>query len=605
MQLTEKQQRIMSANGHLLITGGPGSGKTTVSILKAAEIADRSLRLGQKILFLSFARATVSRVVEAIEYEQQIPREHKRRIDVETYHSFFWRILKTHGYLTGLPRRLSILSPPEEAIILSTTRNEYKAESKLSETLKREKKNKENAERLRYAHDKGHVCFDLFAPFVGDILHGSDRIRKLIATMYPFIFLDEFQDTNVEQWHVVQALGQDSILLAIGDPDQRIYDFLGADPERLNHFREKFEPIEVDLSTDNHRSAGTDIVIYGNDILSGQFRKESYMGVEICPYPPYENQAYSKLVTETYKARKRLTDNNGKDWSLAILVPTKKMTRLVSDTFRSPPAGMKEIPHVAAIELEAAILGAEIIAFLMQSYTDERHFELFIGLLRNYFHGKGGATPTKKDLKEAENIQKAYEKWSVAKAVGKIIKNSILVAMLAVYEQTRALALTGDPDKDWSAIRNILEKGACIRLKGVAESVRNIRLLDRGTQLRKDLSQDWRENGSYSNALAITRQAFVQEHFSTKAKPETGVVVMNMHKAKGKQFDEVIIFEGWPRKDKGRIVANYDRIVRGNDRAEISNQERKNLRVSVTRGKQRTTILTPNNNPCVLLNSRS
>ena len=79
MQLTEKQLEIMDAAGHLLVTGGPGSGKTTVSILKAAQIAERDLRPGQKILFLSFARATVSRVVETIEYGQQIPRKQKRR----------------------------------------------------------------------------------------------------------------------------------------------------------------------------------------------------------------------------------------------------------------------------------------------------------------------------------------------------------------------------------------------------------------------------------------------------------------------------------------------------------------------------------------------
>ena len=45
-------------------------------------------------------------MVEAIEYEQKIPPAQKRLIDVETYHSFFWRILKAHGYLIGLPRRL-------------------------------------------------------------------------------------------------------------------------------------------------------------------------------------------------------------------------------------------------------------------------------------------------------------------------------------------------------------------------------------------------------------------------------------------------------------------------------------------------------------------
>ena len=73
MQLTKKQSDVMQADGHLLVTGGPGSGKTTISILKAGHIAEHHLLPGQKILFMSFARATVSRVVEAIEFEQKIP----------------------------------------------------------------------------------------------------------------------------------------------------------------------------------------------------------------------------------------------------------------------------------------------------------------------------------------------------------------------------------------------------------------------------------------------------------------------------------------------------------------------------------------------------
>src|SRR3546814_5175952 len=108
-------------------------------------------------------------------------------------------------------------------------------------------------------------------------------------------------------------------------------------------------------------------------------------------------------------------------------------------------------------------------------------------------------------------------------------------------------------------MRRILEQGACSRLKGLAEEVRNIRLLERGTPLRQDLSQDWRDNGAYANALPITQRAFVQEHFSTRAKPEPGVVVMNMHKAQGKQFCAVISFEGWPTVAKGTIVATFNR----------------------------------------------
>ena len=605
MQLTEKQLEIMAAKGHLLVTGGAGSGKTTVAILKAAQIADHALRPGQRILFLSFARATVSRIIDAIEHEQKLPREQKRRIDVETYHSFFWRILKAHGYLVGLPRRLDILTPPGEAIALSDIRSGYAAASKLTDVQKAEKKVAEETERLRLACADGRICFDLFAPYAGDILHGSARIRTLLAAMYFVIIFDEFQDTNAEQWRVVQALGECSTLLALADPEQRIYDFIGADPERLNHFRAAFTPTEVDLSTDNHRSAGTDIGIFGNDLLSGRFRKKSYDGIDCHLYEPYAAQARTAIVTTAYAARKRLVDAGRKNWSLAILVPTKKMTRLVSDTFRAPPAGMTGIPHVAAIEFEAALLGAEIIAFLMQPNGDGRHFEQFIALMRNYLHGKGGDAPTQGDLKKAETLQKAYDEWLVRQAAGKEIKkNSILVAMLAVYAEARTLALTGNPDKDWREMRRILEQGACSRLKGLAEEVRNIPLLERGTQLRQDLSQDWRDNGAYANGLAITQRAFVREHFSTNAKPETGVVVMNMHKAKGKQFCEVIIFEGWPRVTKGQIVANSDRIVRSNACAEINDQARQNFRVSVTRGKQRTTILTPKNDPCVLLPCR-
>lgn len=601
MQLTEKQLEVMEADGHLLVTGGPGSGKTTVSILKAAWIAEHHLRPGQKILFLSFARPTVSRVVEAIEYEQKIPLAQKRRIDVETYHAFFWRILKAHGYLIGLPRRLSILAPPGEAIALSEIRSNFPARN-LTDEQKAAKNSAEAAERDRLARMEGRVCFDLFAPYVGDILHGSERIRRLIATMYPVIILDEFQDTNASQWHVVQALGVFCRLLALADPEQRIYDWIGADPERLDHFREAFAPKDVDLSSDNHRSAGTEIVMFGNDLLTGRFRQNTYEGVAFDVFEAFPGPAMTKLVTTTYAARQRLMQKGVKEWSLAILVPTKKMTRLVSDTLRQPPAGMTEVPHSVVLEMEAAILGAEVIAHLLQPAVTDRHFEQFIDLICNYFQGKGGDEPTQAALKEAAGIRKAYEELLACHAAGKPIrKNSILVNMLAVYEQTCALVRTGDPDKDWRHMRRTLEDGACKRLKDIADEVRNIRVLERGTQLRQALSQDWLDNVGYLNALSITRQAFMREHFSTNAKPESGVVVMNMHKAKGKQFDEVIIFEGWPIKRKGQPPYNADRIVRFNSREKVDSQARQNLRVSVTRGKLQVTILTPKSDPCVLL----
>jgi DNA helicase II / ATP-dependent DNA helicase PcrA len=431
MQLSDGQATILKTGGHILITGGPGSGKTMASILKAGPLAEK-LPPAQKVLFLSFARATVSRVVEAIEHEQRIPAGQKKRIDVETYHSLFWRILKAHGYLIGLPRKLTILTPPAEAIKLSSIRRRYSGK-KLSEAEGSEKAKLEESERVRLANE-GFVCFNLFARYVGDILCGSERIRRLIAAMYPVIILDEFQDTNPDQWRVVKAMGQFGQLIALADPEQRIYDWIGADPERLNHFSETFKPTIIDLSTDNHRSAGTDIAIFGNDLLTGRFRQEGYLGIEIFSYPANPVQSLSALVAKTYEARKRLVDARIKNWSVAILVPTKKMTRLISDTLRSPPAGMTAIAHTAAIEFHAAILGAELLAFLLQPDGNDRHFEDFIALMRNYFHGKGGDEPTIGDIDEADNLQTAYDEWRARQAAGKEMRrNSILFAMLDGY----------------------------------------------------------------------------------------------------------------------------------------------------------------------------
>lgn len=602
VDLTETQKEVLRAVGHQLVTGGPGSGKTTVSILKGAKIARDALKPGQQILFLSFARATVSRVLEAIDEESAITPEERRRIEVDTYHSFFWRILKTHGYLVGFPRRMTILTPPNEAIALSAVRSGYKAASKLSEEEKADKRAREEAERIRLATEEGRVCFDLFADRVAILLHGSNKVRSLISTMYPYIILDEFQDTSADQWRVVQALGASSTLIALADPEQRIFDFIGADPERLNHFKAAFAPAVHDLAGDNHRSKGTEIALFGNDILTGKFRQNDYRGIGYAPYESNQNEAYASLVGQVLQARKRLIETGRRDWSLAILVPTKKMTRLVSDVLREPFGNVPPIGHTAAVDMEGPILAAEIIAFLLQQRGHAGCFDEFIELMCGYFHGRGGAAPTKGDMDEAARFRGALAKWNECLAKGRPTPgNSVLKGTHVVHQASAALTLTGDPDADWVAMRGVLDAGPCQRLNDVAKEVRNVRLLERGTQLRQGLAQDWRDTGGYRNALAITRQSFVQEHFATAHKPESGIVVMNMHKAKGKQFDEVIIFEGWPKRVRGEIVANPDRIVSGNFHDGAMTQARQNFRVSVTRAKVRTTILTPRDDVCVLL----
>ena len=63
MKLCDKRKELLEANGHLLVMGGPGAGKTTISLLKANWLIDNGKLLpGQKVLFLSFARSTITNI---------------------------------------------------------------------------------------------------------------------------------------------------------------------------------------------------------------------------------------------------------------------------------------------------------------------------------------------------------------------------------------------------------------------------------------------------------------------------------------------------------------------------------------------------------------
>ncbi|RCW77660.1 UvrD-helicase domain-containing protein [Paracoccus lutimaris] len=255
---------------------------------------------------------------------------------------------------------MTILTPPNEAIALSAIRSGFDAPSKLSDEVKAQKAALEVAERMRLATVEGKICFDLFADRVAILLHGSAKVRKLVSTMYPFIILDEFQDTSAEQWRAVKEIGKGTTLIALADPEQRIFDFIGADPERLNHFKDAFKPFEHDLASDNHRSKGTDIAIFGDHLLTGKFRNEPYQGIEYEGFASNPNQAYASIVTQILKSRQRLIAIGRHDWSLAILAPTKRMTRLVSDSLRAPFGNVPPIMHTAAVDMEGPMQRAAI-----------------------------------------------------------------------------------------------------------------------------------------------------------------------------------------------------------------------------------------------------
>ena len=99
------RDRILAADGHVLVTGGPGCGKTTVALRKALLRIGTELLPGQKVLFLSFSRAAIARIIQAA--RKDLPKESRRHLDIQTFHSFCWQLVRGHG----LSPRCSVTHP--------------------------------------------------------------------------------------------------------------------------------------------------------------------------------------------------------------------------------------------------------------------------------------------------------------------------------------------------------------------------------------------------------------------------------------------------------------------------------------------------------------
>ena len=271
--------------------------------------------------------------------------------------------------------------------------------------------------------------------------------------------------------------------------------------------------------------------------------------------------------------------NGGNGWSVAILVKSRDMMLKVSGYLGS--AGrLPEIAHDVLIDPEGPALAAVLIGGLLEGAADAAVLtrSLLDDVIR-HIRGRNGGDISQADLTLAEALAAHHN--------GALLRGSKRTALMAdigtVAIGRMTVALTGDPEVDWLAIRRLIDTAGHDKMKLIAEDARFIRLLNRGTQLRENLIARWRTGGSYAGARDIVAGALLQEHFSASTRVWTGVNVMTIHKSKGKEFDEVIVFEG----------SRAGRLVRENATVRDVEQARLALRVAVTRARMRTTLLTP------------
>ncbi len=568
----EKRASVIACAGHVLVIGGPGSGKTTVALRKAVARIQAGIRPGQSVLFLSFSRAAVTRVLDAAKLE--VPGETLESLSVQTFHSFFWSLLKTHGYLLGTPNRLSILLPQDEKALSGGINAEDTGWQAWCH------------ERERLFRQEGRVAFDLFAPNAATLLAASAHLRQLVADRFPLVIVDEAQDTGDNAWKCVELLAPHLQVVCLADLEQQIFDFLpGVGPERVAAIRTALAPLEVDLGGENHRSPDSEILAFANDVLNGTPRGDRYKGVSKIPYgvnksAPNWNHLLRRALGDLHRAIRAETGEFAK--TLAILTSSKGNALRVSNALNglgSHPG--KRVRHKLLFDEAEALLTSRMAAFLLEPKSAaalEVDVATCMELLAAAKSATGGAKkPVETLLRQAASIRD-----------GKPLKINIAEALRATIGILRTEGLSGDPAADWLKIKRILRDSGQAELQRAASHLDFLVAFRRGERISAALAAEWLRDGAYAHARAALDTALAQEQILDGTESPRGVHVMNIHKAKGKQFDGVILV----REMRRTAVGVESSFVWRDDTAPYV-KSRRLIRVAATRARRRLLILDP------------
>ena len=526
--ICKTRQSIIEEQGHALVIGGPGSGKTTLALLKSKGILE-TLASGQSILFLSFSRAAVQQILKRC--KEILTREEMKRIDVRTYHSFCWDILHCHGRLLG-GRPLKMMTPSEEG----TRRTQFDGDW--------------TAESMRLMNAEGFVCFDLFASATAELLEGSTHLRTWMGRLFPLIILDEFQDSDDDQWRFVKQLSSVAQTLFLADTEQRIFEGSfrpGVRAERLDILRGAISLREFDLCGDNFRSADSDILVYADCVLRGRGPLPKSEDVKWLPYN-YMNQFAATVHFAVAATLGTLRKRGINDPTVAVLARSNDLVSEISDSLEVQHVyngrNLAPIPHDVVLDQElsasAGVAMAAALEFLSLGTPAAREamhakIEEYFWIKKDFCERYGGRG-AKAARTKATRFSKAGAKVAEGKPLTKGSPKTFESALSTIP------ALTGDPVRDWTSVRTAFLSHD--DLKAIFQDARMVRMFRASNTLATALAGRWVERATYEGAARMIRSVLDQEKLIGLERDLKGVSLMTIHKSKGKEFDGVVMVEG-------------------------------------------------------------
>ena len=356
----QQRNAVTAADGPILVVAGPGSGKTRVLTQRIAYlIANEGVRPWQ-ILAVTFTNKAARSMEERVKH--LLPDQAVEGMMLGTFHSICARILRREAEHLPIESNFVIFDSDDQERIVKGVIREFNLNDKLYRAasvhaaISRAKNEligpddypiqtyrDEVVKRVYVEYQKrliasNAVDFDDILVYTARLLEDNPAVRDKYAQRFRHVLVDEFQDTNLAQYALVRHLASHhKNIFCVGDPDQSIYAWRGADWRNVQRFEQDFPNARTILLEQNYRShqnildAAMGVIDRANNRRKKHLFSDRGSGEKIFFYEARDDYGEASFVVDTIA--QLVASGQFEPGDCAVMYRTNSMSRLIEEAF--------------------------------------------------------------------------------------------------------------------------------------------------------------------------------------------------------------------------------------------------------------------------------
>ncbi|MDH8869401.1 DNA helicase PcrA [Staphylococcus warneri] len=595
-----QSEAVRTTEGPLLIMAGAGSGKTRVLTHRIAYLLDEKDVSPYNILAITFTNKAAKEMKARVE---QLVGEEAQVIWMSTFHSMCVRILRRDADRIGIERNFTIIDPTDQKSVIKDVLKNENIDSKRFEprmfigaisNLKNELKTPEDAQKEANDYHSQMVATVYkgyqrqlsrnealdFDDLIMTTINLFERVLEALEyyqNKFQYIHVDEYQDTNKAQYTLIKLLANKfKNLCVVGDSDQSIYGWRGADIQNILSFEEDYPDAKTIFLEQNYRSTKT-ILNAANEVIKNNTERKpkglwtaNTGGDKINYYEATTERDEAEYVVREIMKHQR----NGKKYSdMAILYRTNAQSRVLEETFMK-----SNIPYTMVggqkfydrKEIKDLLSYLRVIA----NSNDDISLQRIINVPKR---GVGPSSVEKIQTYAVQNNISMFDALGEVDFIG--LSKKVTQECIAFYEMIQNLIKEQEFLEISEIVEEVLVKSGyrdMLDREQTLESRSRLENLDEFMSVPKDYEENTPlEEQSLINFLTdLSLVADIDE-----ADTESGVTLMTMHSAKGLEFPIVFIM------GMEESLFPHIRAIKSDDDHEME-EERRICYVAITRAEE-------------------